>query len=74
MTKRSDQRKNSPPTSPKRGGPTAADIKANTRPAEPDEEQTYDPAGMAGKKAGKVVEIEDQVREEGSANKGPGSE
>ncbi len=70
MTKRSDKKVNTPPNTPSSAGPTAAEIKANTRPAEPNEEQTYDPVGMAGKKAGKVAEIEEKVHKEGTTSKG----
>ena len=70
MTKRSDKKVNTPPNPSSNAGPTAGEIKANTRPAEPGDDQTYDPVGMAGKKAGKVAEIEEQVRKEGTTGKG----
>ncbi len=70
MTKRTDKKLNTPPSPPRGAGPTAAEIKANTRPAEPSDDQTYDPVGMAGKKAGKVAEIEELVRKEGTPSKG----
>lgn len=70
MTKRTDKKLNTPPSPPSSVGPTAAEINANTKPAEPGDDQTYDPVGMAGKKAGKVTEIEQQVRKEGTTGKG----
>lgn len=38
---------------------------AKTKVVGPAKEHTYDPVGMAGKKAGKVEEIEEQLRREG---------
>jgi hypothetical protein len=59
------------PTNSKRNEPRTTSLKpgnvpANTHaePAERDDEHTYDPVGMAGKKAGKVEEIEEQVRKD----------
>jgi hypothetical protein len=67
-----NEKRNTPAGTPRTTGTTTdsgqrnSNEKPGTQPAERDEEQTYDPVGMAGKKAGKVEEIEAQLRQEGS--------
>ena len=71
MSTRNDKR-NTPAGPPRTTGTTTvtkqrnSSAKPGTQPAERDDEHTYDPVGMAGKKAGKVEEIEAQLRQEGT--------
>ncbi|MBK9416655.1 MAG: hypothetical protein IPN62_05035 [Flavobacteriales bacterium] len=73
MTKQMDKKRNTSTIAAGTTGTSAERTKANTRPAKPGEEHTYDPVGMAGKKAGKVVQLEEQARKEGSTNKKGGA-
>lgn len=67
-----NEKQNTPTGTPRTTGTTTgteprnSSGKPSTQPAERDDEHTYDPVGMAGKKAGKVEEIEAQLRQEGS--------
>jgi len=65
MATQKDKERKLPPTGPTPARNTTKDSNVDA-PAGKDPD-TYDPVGMAGKKAGIVVEVEEQLRQKGTA-------
>jgi len=65
MTKQPNSKQNTPPST---SDNDAERTTSSNKPVEGDDEHTYDPVGMAGKKAGKVEEIEAQARQAGNTS------
>ena len=71
MATQEDKKAKMPPTEPASSGETTENTSTNTATGK--DRDTYDPVGMAGKKAGNVQEIEDQLQQDGreGGRKGP---
>ncbi|MBK6540109.1 MAG: hypothetical protein IPG10_02245 [Flavobacteriales bacterium] len=69
MATQEDKERKLPPAAPPSIGNTAKET--DTKPDEGKDPDLYDPVGMAGKKAGIVQELEQQLEQEGTdARKG----
>jgi hypothetical protein len=72
MATRTDKKNKLPKTDATGSNSSVKDT--STKPTRGTTKDTYDPVGMAGKKAGKVVQIEEQLQQGSADKKAPAGE